>query len=255
MSKNKQPIIPLYEPLNTLKPVAENVWIADGGVIKMAMGLGVHFPFTTRMTIVRLADGGLWCHSPIVPTDELLEQVNQLGEVRHLVSPNKIHYAYISAWKEIFPQATAWASPQVRERAQSQNIPVTFDVDLTDDAPADWANDIEQLIFKGSQVMEEVVFFHKDSHTLILTDLIENFETDKVDSYPLRTLMKVTGISDPDGKAPVDFRATFIGHKDLARQTYEHMLAWQPKRIIIAHGRWFEDNAVEELKRAFHWVN
>ena len=24
--------VPLYQPLNTLKPVAENIWIADGGL-------------------------------------------------------------------------------------------------------------------------------------------------------------------------------------------------------------------------------
>ncbi len=24
--------VPLYQPINTLKPVAENIWIADGGL-------------------------------------------------------------------------------------------------------------------------------------------------------------------------------------------------------------------------------
>jgi hypothetical protein len=32
------------------------------------------------------------------------------------------------------------------------------------------------------------------------------------------------------------------------------MISWQPQRIIIAHGRWYEDNAVAELKRAFRWL-
>ena len=48
------------------------------------------------MTVVRLADGGLWCHSPIAPAPELFAQIDALDEVRHLVSPNKIHYAHIS---------------------------------------------------------------------------------------------------------------------------------------------------------------
>jgi hypothetical protein len=32
------------------------------------------------------------------------------------------------------------------------------------------------------------------------------------------------------------------------------MMAWEPERIIIAHGRWYEGNAVAELRRAFRWV-
>ena len=45
-----------YEPINTLKPVAPDVWIVDGPVIGMAY-FGFHVPFTTRMTVVRLSDG------------------------------------------------------------------------------------------------------------------------------------------------------------------------------------------------------
>ena len=98
--------VPLYQPLNTLKPVADNIWIADGGIIHMDMVVA-KVPFSTRMTIVRLSDGSLWCHSPIAPDEQLLRQIDSLGEVRHLVSPNYIHYAHIGAWKKRYPQAAA----------------------------------------------------------------------------------------------------------------------------------------------------
>jgi|GEM_PF-2840811 hypothetical protein len=39
--------------------------------------------------------------------------------------------------------------------------------------------------------MQEVDFFHKESRTLILTDMIENFEVDKMDSCFLKILMKL----------------------------------------------------------------
>jgi hypothetical protein len=32
------------------------------------------------------------------------------------------------------------------------------------------------------------------------------------------------------------------------------MMAWQPERVILAHGRWYEENAAAELRRAFRWV-
>lgn len=50
--------LPIYEPLNTLKKVAENIWIVDGGQIKMNVGR-FKVPFSTRMTIVRLSDQSL----------------------------------------------------------------------------------------------------------------------------------------------------------------------------------------------------
>ena len=95
--------VPLYPPFNTLKPVAENLWIADGGLIRMAMGI-VSIPFSTRMTVVRLADGSLWLHSPIAPDDGLCAELEALGKIRHLVSPNYLHYAHIATWQARYPR-------------------------------------------------------------------------------------------------------------------------------------------------------
>ena len=244
----------LYHPLHLLKPIGKNIWIADGGEIRMTFPLGIKIPFSTRMTIVRLSDGGLWCHSPIAPTPKLLAQTNALGEVRHLVSPNKIHYAHIAAWQAHYPQASAWASAGVRERAAKQGIAVSFTADLGDDAPSAWAHDLAQLPFAGSRVMTETVFFHHASRTLILTDLIENFETDQFHSRFWARIMKLAGIVDPDGKAPADWRATFKD-KAAARACLAQMLAWQPEKIILAHGRCYESNVAAELKRAFRWLD
>jgi hypothetical protein len=32
------------------------------------------------------------------------------------------------------------------------------------------------------------------------------------------------------------------------------MLGWDPERIVLAHGRWYEANGSAELRRAFRWV-
>ena len=101
--------------------------------------------------------------------------------------------------------------------------------------------------------MEEVVFFHRKSRTLILADLIENFELNKV-SQPLNWLLQLAGAADPDGKAPLDLRMTFVGRKELARRSLKKVLHWQPEKIVLAHGRWYESNGIAELKRAFRWL-
>lgn len=246
--------IGLYEPINTLKPVAPDLWIVDGPVVRMAAPLGMSAPFPTRMTVVKLADGRVWCHSPIAPDAALFDAIDAIGPVRHLISPNKIHYAHIAAWKHRYPQAVAWASPGVRQRAAAQRIEVRFDADLDDLPPAAWSTDIDQLRFLGSRVIEEFVFFHRPSATLILADLIENFEAGKLPAA-WRWMARIGGVEDPDGKMPLDMRMTFAGGRKQARACFARMLAWRPERVILAHGRCYMDNAEAELRRAFRWLD
>lgn len=44
-----------------------------------------------RMAVVRLADGSLWVHSPVQWGPELARQLEALGPVKHIVSPNFEH--------------------------------------------------------------------------------------------------------------------------------------------------------------------
>lgn len=242
----------LYEPINALKPVGEDIWVADGPVVRMAY-LGFSIPFPTRMVVVRLASGGLFLWSPTEPEEGLRSQIEALGPVRHLVSPNKIHYAHIAAWKRLYPEATAWASPGVRGRAAAQRVDVSFDADLGDEPDPGWRADLDQIVFRGSRFMDEVVFFHRKTRTLILADLIENFEPEKIGGA-YRWLVRIAGAADPDGKAPIDLRMTFLGGKGAARASFERMLSWRPEKVIMAHGRPYERDGTAELRRAFRWL-
>ena len=243
----------LYEPINTLKPAGENLWLVDGPIVRMAF-LGGTMPFPTRMVVVRLANGDLFLWSPTEPDDRLRAEIDALGPVRHLVSPNKIHYAHIATWKLAYPEATVWASPGVCERAASQRVDVFFDADLGDLPEEVWVKDLDQLIFRGGRFMEEVVFFHRKTRTLILADLIENFEAEKVGGLH-GWLVRLAGAADPDGKAPIDLRLTFLGGKKEARSTFERMVGWEPEKVIMAHGRPYEREGTAELRRAFRWLD
>ena len=242
----------LYEPLNTPKPVGEDIWIVDGPIVQMSAYLG-SWPFPTRMVVIRLGGGELFLWSPTELDGGLRQQIEALGTVRHLVSPNRIHYEHIAAWKRAYPDATAWASPGVRGRAASQGIEVAFNAELGDRPDPAWRDEMDQIIFRGSRFMEEVVFFHRASRTVILADLIENFEPEKVGGIT-RKLARLAGAAHPDGKAPIDLRLTFLGRKDAARTSLRRMLAWRPEQVIMAHGRPYPQNGTAELRRAFRWL-
>jgi len=71
---------------------------------------------------------------------------------------------------------------------------------------------MDQVLIQGG-VLTEVDFFHRPSRTLILADLIENFELKRIRSWLVRWLVRLGGAVDPDGKAPVDLRLSFLGRR------------------------------------------
>ena len=101
--------------------------------------------------------------------------------------------------------------------------------------------------------MTEFEFFHRASRTLILTDLIENFEPGKL-GLAARWLAWFGGALDPDGQTPRDMRLTYARNKVELRAAVETMIAWKPERVVLAHGRWYERDAVHELRRALRWL-
>lgn len=246
--------VSLYEPINRVKPLAEDISIVDGPLVYMTYPVlsFLKIPFPTRMCVVRLTSGELWVHSPIAYDAELAEALRSIGPIRHLVSPNPLHYAHIEAWRRASPGAIAWASPGVRERAKSQGIAVQFDRDLARDPPPEWDIDLAQTVIPGS-VIDEVVFFHRASRTLILADGIENFDLDKI-RQPYRFLVWAAGAYHPRGQMPIDLRATFWRHRRAVGMAVRQMLAWQPERIVVSHGRLIERDAQRALRYAFRWA-
>ena len=117
-----------------------------------------------------------------------------------------------------------------------------------------WDAEIATLPVIGGY-MTEIEFFHRNSRTLILTDLIENFEPQKLGSVFLHLLMWIGGVTPPHGGLPRDLRLTFTWrHRAELRAAIETMLSWNPERIVIAHGRWFERDGAAALRQAFAWL-
>lgn len=238
-----------YPPLDTLKPVARDVWIVDGPIIHFGMPWP-KMPFPTRMTVIRLADGGLWLHSPTKPTAALMGQIDATGSVRHLIGPNRIHYWWIPDWRKAYPRAETWLAPRIREQADGRIDFETQELAGPSDYP--WDDEIATLPVAGD-FMTEFVFFHRASRTLILTDLIENFEPRKLGFF-MRLLTRLGGVLDPDGQMPRDMRLTFRKHREGVARAVRQMIDWKPERIVLAHGRWYERDGTAELERAFRWV-
>jgi hypothetical protein len=144
--------------LMLLNEIDRDIWIADGDSVSF-----FGFPYPTRMTVVRLADRSLWVCSPVALNPPLADAVNLLGSVRHLVSPNKLHHLFLKQWAQAWPDPKLYASPALARR----RCDLTFARELSDAPDPAWLTDIDQVIFHGSFFMEEVVFFHLASRSVI----------------------------------------------------------------------------------------
>jgi Domain of unknown function (DUF4336) len=237
-----------YPPLDTLKPVANDVWIVDGPLIRFGPPL-MKMPFPTRMTVIRIG-GDLLIHSPTPLVAPLAAQIAQVGRPRWIVGPNRLHYWWIPEWHAAFPDAAVHLAPRIREQAGER---ITFATQpLERDRGYAWDDAIATLPISGDY-MTEVALFHRASRTLVLADLIENFEPQRL-GIPMRWLTRLGGAQDPDGGMPRDLRTTFARHRPALRAAVATMIAWNPERIILAHGRWYVREGSRELRRAFRWL-
>ncbi len=240
----------LYLPLNTVKPVAKDVWVVDGPAIRFGWG-PFKFSFSTRMTLIRLAEGKLVVHSPVAMTNALKREVDALGEVADIVAPNKIHYWWVRDWAEAYPKARVLSAPGVADRAKDR---LPGNACVLDGAPVDgWGETLSYILVTGC-FMSEAVLFHHPSRTLILTDLIENFEPQRIASPLKRLVLRLAGILHPHGSMPRDMRLTFRGREDHLRAAVRHMMDWNPARILLAHGKCYDQDARQELARAFGFL-
>jgi hypothetical protein len=225
----------VYEPLNQYKPVARNIGIVDGPFEYLTTaGVRLPLPFTTRMTVVRLGNGDLFIHSPIAFEPALADRLQAMGTVRHLVSPNQFHYAHIGEWSRAFPGTIAWASPRARKRARSRGIDVRFDRDISVEPPEEWRAEIDQTAVPGG-IFGEIIFFHKESKTLILADTIINLELDKI-RQPWRFAAKLTGMYYPRGQIFFGMRLPLLLQKQKTRAAVQKMLHGSQNASFLATG-------------------
>ncbi len=239
-----------YPPINTLKRVAEDVWLVDGPMIQFGPPL-MKMPFPTRMTVLRLKPAKLFLHSPTPLTALLREEIERLGKPHWIVGPNRIHYWWIPEWHAAYPDADVYLALGIKEQAKGRIDFPSHPLDRSDGYP--WDDEVASLPIVGGY-MTEVEFFHRATRTLILTDAIENFELDKLPSRWLRSLVWLVGAANPNGSMPVDMRLSFWSHRRDLQRAVETMIGWNPERVLLAHGKWFDHNGVGEVERAFRWV-
>ena len=203
--------------------------------------------FNARMTIIRLANGNLFIHSPCEIDSRTKNTIDRLGKVEFIVAPGTYHFSYIKSAQEAFPEAETFICPGIERRLPD----VEFDWLLGDRPDPRWAKDFDQVLVRGNKYIWEVAFFHKVTKTLILVDLIENFTRKTEDvSWSLKVWWKLVFRMWENPKPAPEYQFGWRDRK-AARKSLMRILEWDFDRIILSHGDLIDKNAKEVALKAW----
>ncbi len=196
--------LPLY-PYNkrrTLRTevVKDTIWTFD-----QVQGI-LYTVVPIRMTVVKLAAGGLLVYAPVAPTRECIRLLNELaavhGPVKHIILPTSSgleHKIFVGPFARRFPQAQVWVAPH--QWSFPLNLPLSwlgFPPQRTRVLPeysilTPFADEFEYAsldIDLGRGTFAEVAMLHRRSRTLLVTDAVVSVPEEppvivQLDPYPL----------------------------------------------------------------------
>jgi Domain of unknown function (DUF4336) len=199
------PVVPLYpygrRQTICKEVVKDTIWNFDQiqGILYVVVPI--------RMTVVKLEAGGLLVYAPVAPTPECIRLVNELvaehGNVKYIILPTISgieHKVFVGPFARYFPTAQVFVAPH--QWSFPLNLPLSWlglppkrtQVLPEDSSKTPFADEFDYAMIGpinlGPGRFAEVAFFHKRSHTLLVTDSVLSISEDPpaivlLDPYPL----------------------------------------------------------------------
>ncbi len=237
-----------YDKRTGLISYEKNIWVAQMPFVFHKLRWGA------RMVIAayKRDKEGIHCfvYSPIQLTDKIRKEIVRLNlKIDYICGPNCLHHLFLGEWKAAFPNCKMIAAPHLKERRSDLTFDDTFNIEK-DDSDGKVANIPEPLrsssnlrfnVVKTGLFYEEIVLFAREDKVLVVADLIENLGyLPETKSRWFRFVLGLFGI-ERRPSLPTNFKLTV--NRRRYRASIERIIAWDFECIIVAHGRFIEENA------------
>ena len=230
-----------------LREIDTNLWVAEQPLKYFGLEVG------TRMTVVRFNSDTLMIISPIHAEETIIYQLNQFGKVAYIVAPNLYHHLFVAQFKQIYPDAELWATSGLEEKFPDLPIDKTFNGEGTFQSlhgiEAVEVIGFNTLDMAGYSPLNEWVFFHLESKTLVITDLAYYFDSSSSPVMQLATKL----FGGYQQLRPSFMEKIATRDKVQVKQSIQKILAWDFERVIMAHGSILEQNAKQQFKQGYEW--
>jgi hypothetical protein len=217
--------------------VPDSIWVTERPVWFSGVRM------RARTTVVRLAGDALWVHSPCAPTDEVCAALDALGEVRWIVVPNRFHHLQTPATAARYPNALV-VGPK---SAESRNSKVRLSMGADDPEYVRTTPELASIQLGGVPFLDETVFFHRASGSLIAADLL--ISACARDHWTWRISARIWGRYEKV-RTPPDVRWGTRA-STAAAQSIAQMHALPLERILVAHADPITDRPAEQLADAW----
>jgi len=222
-------------PHGPLEEIDDGLYSVSGEIV---MPLG---RFPRRMTLVRLADGGIVIWSAIALEEAHMAKIEALGPLRFLIVPNPGHRLDAHIYKERYPDLTVVA-PQGSRETVSEAVAV----DATDDVFGDPA--VRFVTVAGTAEAESALIVQRASGTTLITnDIIGHVAHPHGLGANIMARLFDYGVDEP--AVPRTVRRFVKDPKALAAQMREWADLPDLKRIIVSHVDPITEDPAATLRR------
>lgn len=189
------------------------------------------YELPVRSTAIKTRDGQVIVISPLNPKKCDYGSLRRIGKVTHIVAPNSFHNLFAAGAKAELPEATLWAAPLLP--GKRPEIPWEAVI-----GREQWpfAGELDWVFMDGAPGWGEVVFYHRDSKTLIATDLFFNLKN--VSGLRGRMLFGLMGTRNRFAMSRLV--KLFLKNKTAYAKSLSTLMSWDFDRVVVAHGEILE---------------
>jgi hypothetical protein len=215
-----------------LNPVTENIWELNYPLSLIGAQLG------RRVTILRLQSGKLLIHSTGPFTAADVRAIKTLGAPAWLVDVTLNHDTFSDLGRAAFPEIP-YGLPDDFIHVDGERFSLN-------NPPVEWGDEIQVIEIAGMPRVREYAFYHRPSRTLIVADLVFNFE--RCSTWTRQFFRWAGGIKEYPGMSRLF--ASLIADKPAFTHSLDEIMRCDFDRLIVAHGAIIQTNAKQRLSNA-----
>jgi hypothetical protein len=219
--------------------IAEELWAVESPFRVIGVNLG------SRMTVARLPGGRLWLHSPVALDDASRAALEAVGTPSYVVAPSKVHHLFVKPLLEAYPNAKLYGAPGLASKRKD----LSFHGELASGI-SEWSSDLDEQLVEGAPLMNEVLFFHRASRSLVVTDVAFNIPS--AEHWWTRTYLRAMGAYGGFGQSKMV--KLCVRDRAKVRASVERALEWDFDRIVMTHGMVLETGGKHALSQVFAWL-
>lgn len=226
-----------------LTSIAPGLWSTSTPVRFVGMPMRAN---TTIATMGATSDGLFVC-SPGALSDELRWAIDEIGEVRVIVAPNRFHHLFVGPWREAYPDASVHVPESLlKKRGDLADCHL-----LGEDAHSDYTDAIAQQRMHGLPMIDETWFFHRPSKTLINHDLMHNMHEER----SAFARFGWWGMGAWKRFGPSRMERWLTRDRPALTSSIGAALDWNFERVLVAHGDVFEPaDPRAEVRGVWDWL-